>query len=158
MPASERLDVAPASVSASATPAHLGWRLLAMVYDLLPLVAIWFVVATVDYLARGMHEVRPGSIAAWFELALLWLATGAYFVVSWRRGGHTVGMRAWRLKVLATDGRPASWSRLCLRYTVATLSLAAAGLGLIWSLVDGQRRSWHDLAADTVFVRMDHGG
>lgn len=146
---------APAPATPTATPAHLGWRLLAIAYDLLPLVAIWFVTAALDYLLRGMHEVAPGSVAAGVELIALWLATGAYFVASWRRGGHTVGMRAWRLKVLASNGQPASLPALCLRYAVATLSLAAAGLGFAWALIDAQRRTWHDLVAGTVFVRMD---
>lgn len=127
-----------------------------MGYDLLPLVAIWFVTAGLDYLARGMQEVRPGSLAAWLELVLLWLATGAYFVASWARGGHTVGMRAWRLKVLTGSGQPPPLPALCLRYLVACLSLAAAGMGFAWSLIDAQRRCWHDLAAGTVFVRMQH--
>lgn len=147
-------DLAPVVATPTATPAHLGWRLLAISYDLLLLLAIWFVTSLVVYLARGQREVRPGSLAAWLELALLWWVTGAYFVASWRRGGHTVGMRAWRLKVLAADGHPPRIGVLCLRYAVATISLLAGGLGLVWALIDADYRCWHDLAADTRLVRM----
>jgi uncharacterized RDD family membrane protein YckC len=146
------------TTAASARPAHLGWRLLAMVYDCLPLIALWFATSLIVYLARSEQEVRPGSLAAWFELALLWLVTGAYFVASWMRVGATLGMRAWRLKVLTADGRTPSLRALCVRYVVATLSLLAVGIGFAWSLIDGERRTWHDLASGTRFVRMDRGG
>src|SRR3546814_2795607 len=36
-----------------ARPAHLGWRLVAMTYDLLPLLALWFLASGVLLLARG---------------------------------------------------------------------------------------------------------
>jgi uncharacterized RDD family membrane protein YckC len=74
-------------------------------------------------------------------------------VFSWRRAG-TLGMRPWRLRVVAPDGRPATSRALLLRYAVATLSLFAFGLGFLWSLVDRDRRTWHDLAAGTLLVRL----
>lgn len=139
----------------TARPAHLGWRLIAFAYDFFPLLALWFVTSLLVYLLRGKVPVRPDSLAAYAELVLLWLLTGAYVVISWRHGGQTIGMRPWRLKVVAADGQPASWRALCLRYAVATVSLLAFGLGLLWCLVDRERRAWHDLAAGTRFVRLD---
>lgn len=139
----------------TAQPAHLGWRVLALVYDFFPMLALWFATSLAVYLLRGEVPVRPGSLAANALFALLWLLTGAYAVVSWRRGGQTLGMRPWRLKVVAADGRPASWRALCMRFVVASVSTLVFGLGLLWSLVDRERRSWHDLAAGTRFVRLD---
>jgi uncharacterized RDD family membrane protein YckC len=147
-----------ASTPASAEPAHLGWRLLAIGYDLLPLMALWFATSLLVYLAHGRVPVQPYSTGAWIELAVLWLVTGAYLVISWRRGGATIGMRPWRLKVLSADGHPATLRALCLRYAVATLSLLVVGLGFVWALFDGERRCWHDMAARTRFVRMDRVG
>jgi uncharacterized RDD family membrane protein YckC len=82
----------------------------------------------------------------------MWALVGLYFVLSWRRGGQTMGMRPWRVRVLASDGKPATLSALWLRYLVATLT---PGLCLLWCLVDGERRGLHDLASGTVFVRME---
>ena len=81
--------------------------------------------------------------------------TGLYAVVSWRRGGQTLGMRPWRLRVVAADGSAPTARVLWLRYAIATLSTAACGLGLLWSLVDRERRTWHDLATRTLFVRVE---
>jgi uncharacterized RDD family membrane protein YckC len=140
--------------ASAAAPAHLGWRLFALAYDFFPLLALWFITSLAVYLLRGNVPVRPGSLAAYAEFVLLWLLTGAYAVISWRRGGQTIGMRPWRLKVVAADGQPASWRALCLRYAVATISMLAFGLGMLWCLVDRDRRGWHDLAAGTRFVRL----
>ena len=140
-------------------PAHLGWRLLALLYDFFPLLALYFTTSLMMYLLRNQLPfevpVRPGSPAAHAEFLLLWLLTGAYAVISWRRGGQTIGMRPWRLKVVGTDGLPASWRALCLRYAVASVSMLALGLGLLWCLIDRQRRGWHDLAAGTRLIRLD---
>jgi len=64
-------------------------------------------------------------------------------------------MRPWRLKVTSADGAGAGGRALCLRYAVATLSLAAFGLGFLWSLFERERRTWHDLASGTVLVRLE---
>lgn len=138
-----------------ARPAHLGWRLLALVYDAMPNIAIWFAVSGVALAVVPGHAPfapwSPGQFALW---ALCWGVSGLYAVVSWKGIGQTLGMRPWRLKVLGRDGRNAGARALWIRYAVATLSLAAAGLGFAWSLVDRERRTWHDLASGTVLVRL----
>ena len=100
---------------------------------------------------NGGRTVEHQPLVAALEFLSLWALAGAYFVLSWRRGGQTVGMRPWRLKVVAADGRPASARALWLRYLVAWLTPV---IGLAWCLVDGERRGLHDLASGTVFVRL----
>lgn len=134
-------------------PAHLGWRLLALLYDALPALGIWFAVSALLLLARGGVPAASGSFAGWLELAALWLATGAYATLSWHFGGQTLGLRAWRLRVVDARGRPPSWSRAWLRFALALPSLLALGLGFAWALIDARRRTWHDLAAGTSVVR-----
>ena len=130
-------------------------RLLAMVYDLLPLAALWMATSAVMLLLRGGVRVTPGSAAAMVEFVLLLAVTFAYLGLSWRRGGQTLGMRAWRLRLVNVDGSsPVPWRALMLRYLVAMVSLTAVGLGFVWSLFEPNRRTWHDLASGTVMVRM----
>lgn len=134
-------------------PAALGWRLLAAAYDLLPLLAICFATAALVLLLRGGAPVAPGSAMAWGEFALMLLAGFGYYGASWRHGGRTLGMRAWRLQLRRSDGGQPGWSALALRYLVAALSLAALGLGFAWSLIDRERRTWHDIASGTAILR-----
>lgn len=142
----------------SATPAHLGLRLIAAVYDLLPLLALWFVAAVIALLVTGgaLNVRRLGGKLLLQGCVLV--LTALYFIASWLRGGQTVGMRAWRLRVVATDGTPVSPSRALLRFVAALVALAAGGLGFLWCLIDSERRGWHDIAAGTLLVRVEKAG
>ena len=126
-----------------------------MLYDVLPVASLWFATAALGLLLRGGEPVTPNTPAAWVELAAMLLASFGYFGLSWRRGGQTLGMRAWRMRLVCEDGAAApGWGALALRFVVAGVSLAAFGLGFLWSLVDRERRTWHDLASGTVLVRL----
>lgn len=139
----------------TALPAHLGWRLLALVYDAMPNIALWFAVSGVALaVVPGHAPFAPWSIGQLGLWLVCWGISGLYAVMSWKGIGQTLGMRPWRLKVLGADGRIAGARALWIRYAVATVSLAAAGLGFAWSLLDSERRTWHDLASGTVLVRL----
>lgn len=144
-----RMSDSPARISA--VPAHLGWRLLALVYDVVISIAFLFMVSALSLLLKPDHRpVEPGTPAALLVFIALWAAIGAYAVVSWRRGGQTIGMKPWRLQVVTPEGNRPGWRALMIRYTVTSLSL---GVALLWCLFDGQRRGLHDLAAGTLLVR-----
>ncbi len=144
-----RMSDTPARIKA--VPAHLAWRLLALVYDTVISIAFLFAVSALSLLLKPDHRpVEPGTLAALMVFIALWAAIGAYAVVSWRRGGQTIGMKPWRLQVVSAEGTQASWRALMIRYGVASLSL---GTVLLWGLFDGQRRGLHDLAAGTLLVR-----
>jgi uncharacterized RDD family membrane protein YckC len=133
-------------------PAALGWRLLAMLYDAVPLLPIALLVSATALAVNGGEPVA-GTVGRLAMAFATWLAGGAYFVLSWRHGGQTMGMRPWRLRVVAASGARLSTAAAWTRYAVATLALACAGLGLLWSLFDRERRAWQDLASGTRLVR-----
>ena len=88
----------------------------------------------------------------WFTL-WLFVTCFAYLGVCWRYGGITMGMRAWRVRLISHDGGVVSWPRCLLRFLVGVVSLAVFGLGIAWALVDKKNRGWHDLAADTLLIK-----
>jgi uncharacterized RDD family membrane protein YckC len=139
----------------TAVPAHLGWRLLAAVYDLFPLLALGFFAVIAAILVTGgtldVHRLGHKLVVQ----ALVLGASAAYFVVSWLRGGQTIGMKPWRLRVIGADGAAIGPRRALLRFAVALVSLAAGGLGFLWCLVDRERRGWHDIATGTLLVRLE---
>ena len=138
-------------------PAPLWLRLAALLYDLLVLLALWMLIGALVLLGfDGDVDVvhQPPLYHVVLQAALLGVTT-LYFVVSWSRGGQTIGMRAWRVRVVDSQSRQSpAWSRCALRFAVAWLSLLAAGAGFIWCLVDPERRAWHDLAARTRVERV----
>ena len=135
-----------------ARPAHLGWRLLALLYDSVVVAALLMLTSSLFlWLNRG-HTVETRPWLAALQVLALWTVVGLYAVLSWRRGGQTIGMRPWRLKIVAIDGRLAPVGALWLRYLVATLT---PGLCLLWCLIDDERRGLHDLAGGTILVRVE---
>lgn len=142
---SPRLEVEPASL----------WiRLLAIVYDLLPLLGLWFAVGILGYALNGGEPVTPGSLAAWLLFIALASVAAAYFGLSWRFGGQTLAMRAWRLRAVDVHGGRMDWTAIGLRLSIAPLSLAAAGLGFLWALIDAEGRTLHELASRSRTVRL----
>lgn len=141
--------------SVTARPAPLGLRLLAATYDLLPLLALWFVAVVLALALTGGALDVHRWVDKLLVQALVLALSAAYFTVSWTRGGQTIGMKPWRLRVVCSDGGPVPLRSALLRFLVALLALLPAGLGFWWALFEPQRRTWHDLAAGTRVVRFD---
>lgn len=141
--------------------ALIGWRLLALLYDLWPVLALWMLLSlgfTLGYTFLGHHDphrnIAPFSVLQLLLWGLSWAVAGAYAVLSWRRGGQTLGMRPWRIKLVAADGGVPGLRALWLRYAVGTLSLLAGGLGFWWAWWDRERLTWHDRASGTRLLRL----
>jgi uncharacterized RDD family membrane protein YckC len=106
--------------------------------------------------------------------AFLFVVLGIYFVLFWTRGGQTVAMKAWHIRLVMADGRPVSQRRALARYLLAWLwflpalvTAWAAGLrgGAIFvllaigvfayallALLHPQRQFLHDTACGTRLV------
>lgn len=139
---------------------HVGWRLAALFYDLWPCVALWmltavpFMLADVAISGDVRHNIGAFSAMQWLLWATCWLVTGGYAVLSWRRGGQTLGMRPWRLRIVDAGGGAPSTRALWTRYAVGTLALLPVGLGFWWAWLDRDRLAWHDRASGTRVVRI----
>lgn len=134
-------------------------RLLALFYDLWPVLALWMLLSALfnlGYYLAG-HDARDilktGSALGVLLWLCCWLIAGAYAVASWSRGGQTLGMRPWRLRVVGTDGLAATPKQLIVRYLVGNLSLLLGGLGFWWAWFDRDCLAWHDRASGTRVVR-----
>jgi uncharacterized RDD family membrane protein YckC len=135
--------------SAIAPPAGVARRLAALAYDLLLLGALWMASTLVIVIARGGTAIGPGNTA--YQLLLGGLAT-AFFVGFWMRGGQTLGMRAWRLRVQLPTGADLDAVTALKRFAAGLIAVATGGLGLFWLWVDRDRLPWHDRLAGTRVV------
>lgn len=133
--------------------APLWRRLLAGVYDLLPLAGLLMIAtALAVLLARLVTPVERIDLvlrSGWPHVALqAWLGalTLAYYTLSWRRGGQTIGMRAWKIAVVSDTGE-LTWRRATIRALIGCFLP-----GLLWCLFDARRRALHDRVATTSVV------
>lgn len=130
-------------------------RLAALLYDALLLVAVLMTVTWLLLpLTRGeaiTHE-SVGALEYLYRALLLGLVV-AYYGFSWTRSGQTLGMLAWRIRVVRNDGALLRWRDALLRLAAALLSWLPAGLGYLWMLFDRDHLAWHDRLSRTRVVR-----
>ncbi len=132
-------------------PAPLLRRLAALVYDALLLLALLFVFTLVVIVTRGGREVGPGT--PWFGASIVAIAL-LFCAGFWTRGGQTLGMRAWRIRVIAAGGGPITWPRAAARFFAGWLAALPAGLGYWWAWFDRDRCCWHDRLSGTRVIRV----
>jgi uncharacterized RDD family membrane protein YckC len=137
-------------------PPGLLRRLAAVLYDSLLLLAVLMVATALFLPLTGGEAIDPRRNPAleWCYRAALALLVLGFFGIFWTRGGQTLGMAAWRLRVEREDGRALTWADTARRLAAAALSWLALGLGWLWILVDPQRRAWHDRLSGTRVVRV----
>jgi len=131
-------------------PAGLLVRLVAMFYDaLLLLSALLIVTAIALMITKGsLHTHNP------FFRTTLFLICFSFYAWFWLHGGQTLGMRAWKLRLQNKDGRPITIWQALLRFLVAIPSLAFAGLGFLWMLIDKDKMTLYDRFSESVIVRL----
>ena len=135
-------------------PVPLWRRLAAASYDALVVLALFFIgSALVMPLSHG--AITPDHPLAETLFRLYLLAIGfAFFGGFWAHNGQTLGMLAWRVKVVqAGGGGRITWRQALIRYLAALLSWLPLGLGFWWSLWDPERKTWHDRLSGTRLVR-----
>lgn len=148
-------------------------RIAAMVYELVLLFGVVFLVSyALLSAARWTYPLSPGQ--RWALQGVLFITIGLYFAYCWSRGGQTLAMKSWGLK-LESPGQPLSLGRALLRYLLAwhlllpsvlvvsalqmhalvDLLLFAAGFGLMLLTVylDPGRQFLHDRMLGTRVVR-----
>lgn len=131
-------------------PAGLWRRLAALAYDGLIQLALFFAGTALLLPLTGGQALAPGN--PWYGAYLLAISL-VYNGWSWFQGGQTIGMRAWRLRLVDQGGAPLARRQVYVRYGAALLGGAALGLGFLWMLVDPARRTWHDRLSSTAVVR-----
>ena len=130
----------------------LARRLAAMAYDFLLASAVLFLAGL------PVAVIADGNLAGMGRLVYqgyLFFVLGLYFNYCWHRGGQTLGMKTWKLRVVRFDGAQVSRRRAALRYLLAWPSIGFAGAGIVWTLFDRDGQYLHDRLAGTRISRSD---
>lgn len=157
-------------------PVPSRWRRFAcMMYEG---VLLFGVVFLASYLFDTLTQSRSGLMFRHGRQAVLFLAIGLYFVLSWRKRGQTLPMKTWNIKLESATGGQPGLGTLVLRYILiwpipllaALLVLKASmatGYGstdllivfapftvFLWTWIDPQRQFLHDRLAKTRLVNV----
>ena len=125
-------------------------RLAALAYDLILVFGMLLLAATLVIIPLSALSGTEILLRGWprhlFQLYLLVVA-GGFLVYFWVHGGQTLGMRAWRFRLLRDDGQPLSLGDAARRLLWA--SLVPAPLGLLWIPFDQEGLAPHDRLSRT---------
>lgn len=128
-------------------------RLTAMLYDTFLVIAL---AGVVNALALGVVVRATGGeqqvLNAHVVQILTVLSTVGFFSVFWLKSGQTLGMQAWRIRLVDFEGNPPTAGKAIVRCLGAFLSFAPLGLGYLWCLVDHNKRYWHDYLSRTELI------
>ena len=162
----------PTAESPLVLPSSLFRRLGSLLYDGLLVLALLFIATAILMPFRGgqfqSHE--------WGYGVYLLLVVFLFFAWFWTRDGQTLGMRAWKIRLVSSTGGLISWRQAGLRFVPgllfiglakigeALLPSAAKPIGLLclglfaldfcWALLDKEKRCLHDLIASTRMVHI----
>ena len=157
------------------------WRhLLAMVYDLFLIIPLLMVTsALLVWIYGPVETAAERAVPAWQQWILALVALVGFFGVFWRKQGQTLGMQAWRVKLVAQDdpSKQVTWRQVITRVAVASLPLLAALLpfmffdvnnapdgiyalsaflalvGVLWRFTNAPRHYLHDMLSGTELLQ-----
>lgn len=118
----------------------------AIVYDLFLLAAILFVATAV---ALPLNSGVAFTSKQFLYPVYLLLISFIFFGWFWTHGGQTLGMRAWKIKVLTNNHEPINWNQALIRFIAAIVSWGVFALGFLWIFIDKKNRGWHDYLSHT---------
>ena len=114
-----------------------------MLYEALLVFGVSFFAAWIFYFASGGRDATRGVVRAELQAFIL-AVLAAYFLWCWLRGGQTLAMKAWRIRLV--DVTP---GKALLRFVLAVVLMPVS---IPWALFDRDRQFLHDRLAGTRLV------
>jgi uncharacterized RDD family membrane protein YckC len=127
-------------------------RLGAMFYDGLLLLALLMMLSYPYVWLTG--GAKPGLLVKTLYQLYLLAICFFYYTGFWVRGGQTLGLRTWHMKLARHNGGPITWAIAFERFAWAWLSLLCLGLGFLWVLYDRDKLAWHDRLSGTKLIQL----
>jgi uncharacterized RDD family membrane protein YckC len=121
-----------------------------IVYDFVIVISLLMLATLLAMLAGFGGRTAMKDPAYTIYLLSIWFF---YLAWCWHKGGMTVGMRAWRVKIEDESGNRPGWGKSTIRFLASLLSAAAVGIGFAWALFDSRKRTWHDILSGSRLIR-----
>ena len=145
---------------------------MCMAYEFCLLFGITFIAAYLPLTLLQWHWPLPEPRLSVFQ-GYMFVVIGIYFSYFWSRGGQTLAMKTWRIRLVGVDGARVSTQRAVARYLLAWCGLipgafvmtlfgnrlAALGAFLFgvlllfgWMIFDRDRQFLHDRILGTRLI------
>ena len=131
--------------------ASLWRRLASLLYDMFLVAALWIALGFLVQLAFGPDtnqlvdgQVQTDPVVDTINLILMAGSAGVFYIGFWRRTGQTLGMIAWRIRVLSTDDTPLTLRQGLIRFVLAWPAFWLLGLGYLWKFIDPHGDALHE--------------
>ncbi len=142
----------------SASPSLMR-HLAAIFYDLFLLLAIILVAASlftivIDIFAgQGVSgELLQQTVWKTLFQFYLFFVSGLFYSFFWVRGGQTLGMKVWKIRLVNFAGNNPSWSQAWRRLLLALPLNLLLGFGLISRMLDPEQLSLYDRLSETRLI------
>jgi len=117
---------------------------MAFLYDSLLLIAVFFVVTSVSIAFNEGVAIQNHA----FKL-VLYVVGFSFFSWFWRHGGQTLGMQAWRIKVVSNSNKQLTYKQCVKRYLCGTFLF---GITLIAAMFSPSGQGVHDVVSNTRII------
>ena len=134
-------------------PASLWRRFAAMIYDWFLVAALLIVVSIPPVMLNGGAFIDGSPVgniknALFFVYLVFWVT--AFYSWFWTHGGQTLGMTAWKIRVIGANNNKVSWRQAAIRCLCAIL-----GLGNLSAPFNKERRGWHEHLSGTKTIHIE---
>ena len=120
-----------------------------MVYDSLLIFAVLLFAVLIPVIFNGGEAIEWN---VWLLRFYLLLTVFFYYAWFWQKSGQTLGMRAWRIRIINEYGANPGIGLSSVRFVSALLSWSCFGLGYLWRLF--KPWTWHDRLSGTRIVQL----
>lgn len=135
-------------------------RLAALGYDTLILLAISFLygaVATGIGVLLGWHDADYQPMFRHWLFTLGWaLSLAAFYIWFWHKSGQTIGMRAWRLKLVERSHplRTPPWHLCGMRALISPPIIILGGIAYWYKFINARGDCLHDKLSHTQVIEL----
>ena len=136
-------------------------RLAALLYDAFLVLAIWMALGFLAQLIAGANtnqvidgQVQTDPLFGFALFALMCASAATFHVWFWTRGGQTLGMLAWRIRVKSRGGGLINLKQALIRFLCAWPAFFLFGLGYLWIFFDSDGDAVHDRISGSRVVRL----
>lgn len=131
----------------STTPPRLR-RFAAILYESMLLFGILF---TAGYLFDTLTQSKHALMFRHERQLWMFVVLGLYFVWFWQKGGQTLAMKTWHIKLIRLDGKAVTWLQAILRYLLCYL-FTLTGIAFIYSFFDKKAQFPQDRLLKTQLI------